>query len=943
MKSSNLQILHCPACRLPYNIRVIERNEDSVETAFLTCPRCCITIPVLRGFPIFEQQFLSAPDLDALSQELFGTEQEHLEFLERKEEKPVYDLYAAFQPFNESTQSIFPLLPLLKQVLKPGDLILDLWCRTGWTGEFLSSVFPEQEVISVWESASGLLGLKGFDFWLGTNKRRNNLDVIFHSPNFALPFADKTFAVIHGLDTLHRYHHVPLISECMRVVTPEGILVYPHNHLTNSEPEPYFDRGEDQIHGKEYQTYFSQLLKNSNRRAFVLSETTLFDAPNKYELTDEANTDHYNACILIADSSYEGKSFICFKKESAAYRDAHIIVNPLYRLDLVQGLAVPAPEAMDSGGETLFFRHPIYLERLQKHSPVNLNEVDRLILYWAMRIKTVSEISAILNLHEDEIFSRLKDLESKEVVQLQNISEAMAKLQNYYSHQEFPHTSNQSTLPALWKKAQLLHHDHPFVIWPADESVFTYKDADTIVRMTASFLTANGITKGDRIVIDAISHPEFMFLFWAGILSGAVMIPINPEMKNDTYTAILERTNPKLVFFDAEKKRPNREQKSFAFGANENSDSYKGSFSEQLSGFEPQEHFAECSEMQEAVILFTSGSTGTPKGVMLSHGALFRTGKIMQSVYRWNRKDCFLSGGYFHTMSGLRNPCIAVLHSGSSVIIPGNENMQNPLSIMNLCLKHQATILNVPPAFLAYWKVAEKKAKFFQPNNLRMILSTGSTLQPVHRENFEKLFGIPVYDYYGLTETTGACILQIPASEARPPLPASAGPSLGKPRGCLIKLINGELAIYSDNLMLGYLNEEAMTRRRIQNGWLMTGDIAEITQDGNVILTGRIDRMMVDRNGENVYPEEIEREICTVSGVTDAYVTQIQDSMKMDQIVALIQFNGDISQVRNALSSKLPVQQIPSIFLKVNEIPKSAAGKASVEECMKLITAETHR
>jgi hypothetical protein len=78
----------------------------------------------LRGFPIFEQQFLtSTTDHEALTQKLFGTEQEYLQFLDRKQEKPVYDLYASFQPFNESTQSIFPLLPLLKEVLKPGDLI----------------------------------------------------------------------------------------------------------------------------------------------------------------------------------------------------------------------------------------------------------------------------------------------------------------------------------------------------------------------------------------------------------------------------------------------------------------------------------------------------------------------------------------------------------------------------------------------------------------------------------------------------------------------------------------------------------------------------------------------------------------------------------------------------------------------------------------------------
>src|SRR5262245_17249347 len=261
--------LCCPACRTRFSTRVISQHQQQIITALFTCPRCCISIPVLRGFPIFEKQILSAePDLSAIEKDLFGSESEYVAFLDKKRDKPVFDLYAAFQPFNESTQCILPLISLLAEIVKPGDVILDLWCRTGWTGEFLAANFPDQRVVSIWESASGLLGLKGFDFWLGEGKRRSNLDILFHSPNQPLPFADGTFAVVHGLDTLHRYRHMPLISECMRVTQKDGLLVFPHNHLTNSQPDPYFDRGEDQMHGKEYEEYFSRLLTNTGKRAF---------------------------------------------------------------------------------------------------------------------------------------------------------------------------------------------------------------------------------------------------------------------------------------------------------------------------------------------------------------------------------------------------------------------------------------------------------------------------------------------------------------------------------------------------------------------------------------------------------------------------------------------------------------------------------------------------
>jgi acyl-coenzyme A synthetase/AMP-(fatty) acid ligase len=154
--------------------------------------------------------------------------------------------------------------------------------------------------------------------------------------------------------------------------------------------------------------------------------------------------------------------------------------------------------------------------------------------------------------------------------------------------------------------------------------------------------------------------------------------------------------------------------------------------------------------------------------------------------------------------------------------------------------------------------------------------------------------------------------------------------------------------------MQGYLGEEAKTRKRIRNGWFMTGDTARINDSGFIILSGRMDRMMIDKNGENVYPEEIEREICASDGVTDAYVTQIQDQLQMDQTAALVQFAGMTSnhdalvkQLRNTLASRLPLMQIPSIILLVKEIPKSTTGKASTADCKKIIenylTAKTQR
>ena len=866
---------------------------------------------------------------------MFGKSGEYATFLDLKRDRPVYDLYAAFQPFNESTQCIFPLIPLLKELLRPGDLILDLWCRTGWTGELLASLFPDQQIISIWEGTAGLLGPKGFHFWLGSGKRSKNLDILFHSPNDPLPFSDQIFSVVHGLDTLHRYHHVPLIPECLRVVKNDGAIVFPHNHLTNSEPEPYFDRGEDQMHGKEYQQYFERVLRNTDWKGFVLSEKGLFDAGSSYRLADEADTDHYNGCILLTGKCSEGRVFHNDGKVPAAYENAQVIVNPLYRIDFVQRTAEPSGEVMDHGGDTLFFRHPIYHARLMQHSPIYLDEEECLILYWASRLKTISQIASILKRNSDEVFRRLQNMEAKELIQMQNVSPAMARLQHYYCHQDIS-ACTQATLTNLWNQAVSLHREKPFLLWPEDNSIFNYGDCDTIVRMTASFLTSQGVKAGDKVLIDSISHPEFVFLFWATVLLGAIAVPINPEMTADSRSAVFEKTKPALWMTHSVQERGPSIPPSFQFGVSEDSETYADSFSRKLADQSPQDDFPSAAEEQPAVILFTSGSTGAPKGVVLSHGALFRSARILDEAYRWKSKDRFLGGGSFHTMSGLRNPCITVLHSGASVVVPGKKHTQNPLSVMNLCVQYQISILNVTPAFLAYWNRATQKASHFRSHRLRAVISTGSALHPSHYENFQKSFGCPVFDYYGLTETSGACVL------INEDLNGVSEKGIGRPWGCLIQLIDGELAVYSENLMLGYLGEEERTTERFRNGWLLTGDTARVNDSGCVVLVGRKDRMMIDKNGENVYPEEIEKAIQKIDGIAEVYVTQYHDEMFVDQIAAVVVLKRDISisHLRNSMAEKIPIHHVPHLILAVNELPRSPAGKISAQLIQQMIQKE---
>ncbi len=436
------------------------------------------------------------------------------------------------------------------------------------------------------------------------------------------------------------------------------------------------------------------------------------------------------------------------------------------------------------------------------------------------------------------------------------------------------------------------------------------------------------------------------------LLLGAVAVPLNEELSGETLEEILNRTQPKLVLASPSFKSllSTKSIRTVVFASGEDSALYGGSFSELLAEYTPIESFPDTSEDQDAVILFTSGSTGIPKGVVLSHGSLFRSARIMDREYGWRSNDVFIGAGALHTMSGLRNPCLAAVHSGVSVVIPGKQEMRNPIALMNLCIEYGVTLLNAGPAFLAFWNRASQKAAYFKSHGIRMVLCTGSALHPVHREAFEKLFECPVYDYYGLTETSGICIL------INNDLDGIREKGIGRPVGCLLKIVSdtgqslpagsiGELAIYSENLMTRYLGDPALTAKRKRDGWFYTGDQAMINASGCVILFGRRDRMLIDKNGENFYPDQIERAINQISGVIESFVTSYTDANMMDHIAALVVLKGDDpldkkeeeSRIRSELLKQMSSHHVPALFLMINEIPKGSSGKVSpdlVQQCI---------
>ena len=527
MRRTLLPFLCCPGCRQAY--RAVAHAEDSttIDLGYLACDCAATVIPIVDGFvfftePILHQSLATADALGALALKSFGTKDDFDRMADEKMSRGVVEVYAAFQPFNESTRALEPLLPALHAVVRPGDLLLDTWCRTGWTGEWLAGAFPQQTVVSLWEGNSSVLGYRGFRHLLGAGRRARNLDVVFAQTSAPLPFADASVAVVHGHDALHRHALYPFAAEAMRVARRDGALVFPHVHLSNTQPEPYFDRGGRIAHGRDYRRWLDGLALEPGRRGFVFSEATLFArslAPAAAALEDEAETTHYNALLAVLPEARRGAADAALTTSPRVAADVQVasisdgarasrrfLVSPLLEFDFSRSSVRVAPGALHGEVGKLLSRHPVYAERLPKHA-WTLDEAGAFALLLSAAGLDESSLLACEVTAESvaapaSMPGALRDLASREVICGAAVSRAGHDLQRYHAHQWTPHDQ---TRFGGWL-ARHAGAEAELMILP-DGAMLTAGDAVEFMTRVPGALRAFGLAPGDWMGVRTPKHP----------------------------------------------------------------------------------------------------------------------------------------------------------------------------------------------------------------------------------------------------------------------------------------------------------------------------------------------------------------------------------------------------------------------------------------------------
>jgi long-chain acyl-CoA synthetase len=490
-----------------------------------------------------------------------------------------------------------------------------------------------------------------------------------------------------------------------------------------------------------------------------------------------------------------------------------------------------------------------------------------------------------------------------------------------------------SELPAFFHR--IAGNDREYVVYDDGWRGWTYRYAD-IARMAlalASRLRAHGISKGDTVMIWSESRPGWIAAFWGCLLAGVVLVPVEPQASPSLFQRIEEKVQPRIILLGDLVAGPQGTSRTPVWRLRE---------IETAPQQAPQEPVALKGD-DIAEIVFTSGTTAEPKGVLMTHRNLAASLRPLEDQVAPYRR-------YFRLLAPLRVLNLLPMSHlfGQAVamflvpLVPASvafvtsttpEEIARQIRTRRMCaLISVPKFLEVLRDFVVHrfpWARNAAKATGLWPLRwwrFRAVhrlfgwrfccFVVGGAPLPAELEQFWSNLGFVVAQGYGLTETA-------PIISFSHPFHVQPG-TTGKPLGDIqVKIAeDGEVLVRGDNVTPGYFRFPSETAAAFQEGWFRTGDIGELTAEGDLVIRGRKKEIIVTPEGLKVFPEDVESTLNRIQGVCESAV------IGKEGVHAVLVLEPGIKSediVRQANQQLEPHQRIRSVSLWTQgELPRTS-------------------
>ncbi|MCG1028389.1 AMP-binding protein [Virgibacillus halodenitrificans] len=522
------------------------------------------------------------------------------------------------------------------------------------------------------------------------------------------------------------------------------------------------------------------------------------------------------------------------------------------------------------------------------------------------------------------------------------------------------------TVGELLEEQVNLYPDQEAVIYPELNMRKTYSEFNEMVDKAAKGLMALGIKKDEHVAIWSDNKPEWLTSQFATGKMGAVLVTVNTNYqakeleyllkqsdattlimaesyKGTSYIDILKKVCPELstsvkgnLYSEKLPRLKNiiiigETTYSFAYNWDEVLRNADKITDEELNLRQSSLNHDEVINMQ-----YTSGTTGFPKGVMLTHYNIVNNGNQIADCMKLTNKDRLCIPVPFFHCFGCVLGVLAAVSKGATMVILEQFDAEKVLQAVD---NEKCTALHgVPTMFIA--ELNHPSFNTYDLTHLRTGIMAGSTCpMEVMTKVMNEMGAKEITIAYGQTESSPV----ITQTRADDPIELKVG-SVGKPHPNVeVRVVipgtkqeqetgvPGELLTRGYHVMKGYYNNLSATKEAIDDeGWLHTGDLAVLYDNGYLEITGRMKDMII-RGGENVYPREIEEFLYQHPAILDVQVTGIPDEKYGEEIVAWVILKKGITttvqDIKSFCKGNISHHKIPKYIQFVNEYPMTASGK----------------
>ncbi len=473
----------------------------------------------------------------------------------------------------------------------------------------------------------------------------------------------------------------------------------------------------------------------------------------------------------------------------------------------------------------------------------------------------------------------------------------------------------------------------------------TYRELNLRCNRVADSLIGLGVKPGDRVAVALMNSAEFLEVFFAIAKIGAVLVPLNWRLVADELQFILKDSGAITLIFGEEfidlmtelhSRGDETDVTTWIQVAQDNGETH---FSKDYISFREAGSYEEpvitAAEDDLLYIMYTSGTTGLPKGVVHSHKTSFWALLTFGASCDLRDGDIYLAALPMFHVGSLLPITLNVYRGVTSVVMREFD----PKRAWELIAEEKITTAVLVPAMLNFM-VQVPDIEKFDYSRLRWILSGASPL-PVNliQQYFD--IGIEIHQIYGLTESCGpACVIS--AEHALKKI-GSTGKAFFHTE---VRVVGedgedcppgepGEVWVSGEHIMLEYWNQPEATAETItQDGWLRTGDVASVDEDGFVYIQDRIKDMIIS-GGENVYPAEIENVILTHPEVADvAVIGQPSERWGESPFALIVRLDESLSEadILKYCDGKLARFKLPKGAAFIDDIPRNPSGKVLKRE-----------